>query len=170
MTGPAGRTEEKIIRVVDDLVGRQGAYALVFRNMRSRRVRTGALGSLSYDPGIWVYVGSAMGKGSASLGRRLGRHFHGAEKKHWHIDHLLSEGAKILGAFWIENKRRYECRLVAALQRSGYFTDGPRGFGSSDCRSGCGTHLLRYMGKGGLVALKTVMAGALHRDARFLAL
>jgi len=127
----------------DELVGLRGAYALIIRVPRPARVRVGELGLLAFEPGIWVYVGSAMGSGSTSLGHRLRRHFSRSKKKHWHIDHLLGSAARVIDARWIVSDVPLECAAVSQLIESGRFEPGPRGFGASDCRHGCGTHLLR---------------------------
>jgi Uri superfamily endonuclease len=126
-----------------DLDDKRGAYALIFRMDGPVRAMVGRLGRLRFAPGIWVYVGSA----TAGLGHRLRRHFSTRKKKHWHIDYLLSGKARPLLAIWVEGGKSLECELASGLRSSPAFEPGPPGFGSSDCRNRCGTHLFRYVGR-----------------------
>ena len=139
------------------LNGKQGTYALLFQLDRHLRVQVGKLGQHRFPPGIYIYIGSAMGTGSTSLGHRLRRHFSHTKKKHWHIDNLLSGKAHVLGALWAETENSFECGLASALRDSRVFEAGPRGFGSTDCREGCGTHLFRYVGRGDLNAVWAIL-------------
>jgi Uri superfamily endonuclease len=142
---------------LEKLKGKKGTYALLFRVNRPLRVQVGKLGQHLFAPGIWVYVGSAMGTGSTSLGHRLRRHFSQSKKKHWHIDYLLSGKAKPLGTMWAESEESFECGLASALRDSRVFDAGPSGFGSTDCRECCGTHLFRYVGRDGLNAVQVAL-------------
>jgi Uri superfamily endonuclease len=51
---------------------RQGTYALVFTAKRKKRLIIGKLGTLTLQPGYYVYVGSAFGPGG--LKARIGHH------------------------------------------------------------------------------------------------
>jgi hypothetical protein len=66
----------------DALPDGRGIYALVLRLTGGRaRLRVGALGVLSFEPGYYCYVGSARRGLKARLQRHLRR---SRKKKHWH--------------------------------------------------------------------------------------
>jgi Uri superfamily endonuclease len=110
----------------------RGSYALVLVLEERKVVETGALGSLDLEAGTYIYCGSAMG----GLEPRLGRHFRGEKKLHWHIDRLLQAG-KPMGALLFEGENR-ECAAAAFLMDKGRPVQG---FGCSDCH--CPSHLFR---------------------------
>jgi Uri superfamily endonuclease len=91
----------------------------------------GGLGSISFMPGGYAYVGSALG----GLEARIRRHLRAAKKNHWHIDYLLAK-APLRRIIIAESSQRLECRLADRL--GGQF-DAVPSFGSSDCR--CPGHL-----------------------------
>jgi sugar fermentation stimulation protein A len=91
----------------------------------------GRLGSITFESGIYFYVGS----GGRSPLKRLRRHVAKAKKKFWHID-FLTVHSKVVGAIIMESRVSLECRLAQALADVFTSVDG---FGSSDCR--CPSHL-----------------------------
>lgn len=97
-------------------------------------VEIGRAGSVELEPGLYGYVGSALGPGG--LAARLRRHASRPVRKHWHVDHLLDR-AKLLGALVIEDDHRHECAWAAWLK--GEALASIAGFGASDCR--CRGHL-----------------------------
>ena len=109
-----------------------GLYIAVFVLTRRLHLRIGALGSLTFQAGVYLYVGSAQQNWTA----RVERHGRRNKPLRWHIDYLSAK-ARMLGAILVPGSRRQECGLsreVAALH--------PQiipGFGSSDC--GCEGHL-----------------------------
>lgn len=114
-----------------------GAYRLTIRLSSAVRVRVGRLGMVSLPAGTYVYCGSAR----RGLHARVGRHLRRSKRKRWHIDYLLArrEAKVVEVAAWSD---RTECELAAeAIHDSGQVLTP--GFGSSDCRSGCGAHLAR---------------------------
>ena len=108
-------------------------YILVLYLPRARRIKVGALGLISFQPGIYFYVGS----GGRAPAKRIARHAKRRKKKFWHIDYL-SAHARVVGAFVFEASRSLECPIATAL--AGAFAAVPR-FGSSDCS--CTSHLFR---------------------------
>ena len=102
------------------------------------KIQVGRLGKFVFDPGWYIYTGSAMG----SLSSRLERHLHGpaSGRLRWHIDYL---------AHWGVNKQcrvlppgtLSECELNAAVANIRGATMPVKKFGSSDCR--CISHLHR---------------------------
>ncbi len=109
-----------------------GSYMLHLRLPEERELTVGKLGSFRFEPGHYIYIGSAMG----GLGARTRRHLGRRKRLHWHIDHLRSvaTGAWV---YPIYSVRRLECDLAAAVGR--VYPSPVRGFGSSDCQ--CESHL-----------------------------
>ena len=119
----------------------RGAYVLIIDLHENLSFRLKSLGDLSFDKGTWVYVGSAMGMGSTSLENRLRRHFRSEKTIHWHIDHLLDSGSNIRAAIWSESSSPVECEIAKNIDILEGINTGPKGFGASDCKQKCGTHL-----------------------------
>ncbi|MBI4305154.1 MAG: GIY-YIG nuclease family protein, partial [Chloroflexi bacterium] len=111
----------------------RGAYLLVLRLDHPRAVETGSLGLITFQPGYYVYTGSAM----ANLPARIGRHLRRRKTMHWHIDYLR-EAADTVKALPVRTSQRIEEPLAKAL--SGILSAGPSGFGASD--SSQATHLI----------------------------
>ena len=111
-----------------------GVYVVVLRAEEAvRGLRVGRLGELTFQPGYYCYVGSAM-KG---LPRRLERHSRrSGKRKHWHIDYLLEEVPSAAFFVWATDER-LECVLSRAV--ASVANGGVSGFGCSDCD--CQTHL-----------------------------
>jgi Uri superfamily endonuclease len=126
----------------------KGVYALIILFPRQIVIEIGVLGKVSFDAGMWIYVGSARGSGSTSLENRLKRHFRSEKKIHWHIDRILNNQTKLVEAIWSETDTPRECRVNKALLKTGFFQAGPKGFGSSDCTSGCKSHIMYYIADG----------------------
>lgn len=116
-----------------------GTYLLFLEACDGLNVAVGRLGQLDLQRGWYVYVGSALGSGG--LASRLRRHMTGPRRFHWHIDYLTALNAPRAARFALADHRQ-ECRWVQALHAAGATWPVP-GFGSSDCRAGCGAHLLR---------------------------
>jgi len=125
----------------------KGAYILVIKVKQPTSIQIKSLGEVSFKSGLWVYVGSARGKGSTSLENRLRRHFRKEKTIYWHIDYLLATGTEIVEAIWTESIEPIECDLAQSIAMHDKFKPGPRAFGSSDCRKGCFTHTYSYEGK-----------------------
>ncbi|MFX1481705.1 MAG: DUF123 domain-containing protein [Promethearchaeota archaeon] len=125
----------------------KGAYALVIEIERPIKVRIKSLGVVSFGAGSWVYVGSAMGRTSTSLERRIERHFRSQKSVYWHIDHLLAEKVHLAKAVWAESVEHVECDIAQLMQGREEFEVGPLKFGASDCRRGCKSHIFRISTK-----------------------
>jgi Uri superfamily endonuclease len=124
----------------------KGVYALIINTSKHVVVNAGALGDVGFVPGIWVYVGSALGTGSTRLDHRIRRHFSSTKTLHWHIDFLLDAAGPPADVIWAKTERAMECEIAKALMRHSDFEIGPRGFGSSDCCARCGSHVYRFSG------------------------
>lgn len=117
----------------------RGSYCLCVRVKEEAEIRVGAIGTLSFLRGLYIYVGSAMN----SLEPRLTRHLRTSRGEgrviKWHIDYLLSHPAvKIEDIYAVEGAAKKECEIAAKVAKMG--EPVPR-FGSSDCR--CRSHLYR---------------------------
>ncbi len=111
-----------------------GAYILRIYIESVSTIKVGALGTIRFEPGAYIYIGSAM----QNLTRRVARHLRRRKRFRWHIDYLR-DAAHQVEAFPIRSLKRLECSLareVAALA-----DEAVAGFGSSDC--GCLSHLFR---------------------------
>ncbi|MBE2900869.1 DUF123 domain-containing protein [Methanothermobacter thermautotrophicus] len=120
----------------------KGTYCLIIKCRGTER-RIGSLGTISFPPGFYVYVGS----GFSSLEARIKRHLSSEKKRRWHIDHFL-EDAEVECVLYTTDERRLECEVSEKLH-------GDRSidkFGCSDCR--CTSHLHHFKDKN--EALETV--------------
>jgi len=116
----------------------KGIYVLAVSISKSRAIRIGALGNVSFSKGFYAYVGSAQN----SLEKRLERHLRKeAKRRFWHIDYLLAdECVAIVKAFVKEEADKLEeCITAQVLGEYGFPIDG---FGCSDC--GCRSHLSMF--------------------------
>ncbi|TFH10622.1 MAG: GIY-YIG nuclease family protein [Candidatus Thorarchaeota archaeon] len=135
----------------------KGVYTLIIDLDEDLSFRLRSLGNLTFEKGTWLYVGSAMGKGSTSLENRIRRHFRSEKTTHWHIDHLLKTGLKIRAAIWSESSVHIECDIAKSIGQINGNEPGPKGFGASDCKQKCWTHLFRSNVENGLERkIKTV--------------
>ena len=111
----------------------KGSYFLVININKGSTLKIGALGTIDFPKGSYVYVGSAMN----NLEKRIQRHLSEKKKKHWHIDYLLdSKNAEIEKAFKKESPQKEECKVAH------FFSErfpSIKNFGSSDCN--CKSHL-----------------------------
>jgi sugar fermentation stimulation protein A len=113
----------------------RGSYLLLLRLSETVQLDTGALGSVTYRAGYYIYVGSAQ----ANLTRRVDRHRRLRKRHHWHIDWLRNQ-AEFVEALPIRTSADLECDVASALRQQCDW-QVPR-FGSSDCR--CPGHLLAW--------------------------
>ena len=110
----------------------RGGYLLLVEIPQSQTVPVGALGTLPFSAGWYVYAGTAR----KNLSQRLNRHLRKTRKgRHWHIDYLTPYAGK-LKALPILSYRNLECDLAHALEDLG--GRAVAGFGASDCR--CKSH------------------------------
>ena len=107
------------------------AYQLTIELGRARRIAIGRLGVFDFPAGRYVYTGSAR----RGLEARVRRHLSPTKRLHWHIDYLLAApGARIVG---VSRSHKPEC-VVNQGTAGDIIVEG---FGASDCRFGCESHL-----------------------------
>jgi Uri superfamily endonuclease len=115
-----------------------GVYQLWLRVSVASRLTIGRLGRFTFPAGRYVYTGRA----SRGLRARVLRHARGAHRKHWHIDYLLARREVRLERVRLASSDPDdECAINRALSAEGAAV--APGFGASDCRSHCPTHLWR---------------------------
>ena len=119
----------------------KGIYTIILRLENRTKCKIGALGSYSFRRGIYLYTGSACGRGSTSIEGRMRRHEGKRRRSFWHIDYLLRAGIwEILAFVYSTTDRSFECNANAQIRESTQASFPVMGFGSSDCR--CPSHLL----------------------------
>lgn len=110
-------------------------YQLFIEVSKAVRVLVGRLGVVDFPAGRYVYTGSAVRNFEA----RVRRHLSPTKKMHWHIDYLLAApGVRVVEVLCYADP---ECGV-------NQHTAGEivvAGFGSSDCRAACGSHLKRLL-------------------------
>lgn len=111
------------------------SYQLFIELTRPVTVTVGHLGAFRFAAGHYVYTGSAR----RNLEARIARHLRKEKTLRWHIDYLLAAaGVRVVRV------RRSVCDECALNQATAGTTPVP-GFGASDCRAHCGSHL-KYLG------------------------
>lgn len=111
----------------------KGIYILVISVDADESIKVGALGKISFEKGIYLYVGSAQN----NLEKRIQRHMRKDKTKRWHIDYFLNIG-KIDGVYYMQAPKEEECRTAGILQEKHLPI---KGFGCSDCK--CNGHLFK---------------------------
>ena len=110
-------------------------YQLHIQVAQPLRLAVGRLGVFDFPAGHYVYTGSAK----RNLEARIARHLRREKTLRWHVDYLLS--APGVSVTEVVRADTAECALNQA-------TPGAipvPGFGASDCKHGCGSHL-KYLG------------------------
>lgn len=119
----------------------RGVYVLLISVEDRVQIEVGALGIINFGPGMYSYVGSALGSHSSSVEGRLSRHYSDHKKMHWHIDYLLKDPkVKLKAAIFSESRKAQECKLVKRICNYEFAFVGTKDFGSSDCS--CVSHLI----------------------------
>ncbi|MHA1419516.1 MAG: GIY-YIG nuclease family protein [Candidatus Heimdallarchaeaceae archaeon] len=94
--------------------------------------------SFFLSEGHYFYIGSAFGAGG--LSSRLHRHLRRNKKKHWHIDQLtMSMKCEILG-IGVFVGQNIECSISKKIAKL-LSSQAIIGFGNSDCKNRCKSHL-----------------------------
>ena len=113
----------------------KGVYVLIIQVDKDADVNVGALGKLTFEKGLYAYVGSAQ----TNLEKRIRRHFRKEKRKFWHVDYLLDNAAaKITTVFFKNADKSEECETAKIINERGRAISG---FGCSDCN--CNSHLFR---------------------------
>lgn len=131
--GPPGGSRD-----VSSIPGGPGSYVLVLRLPAAVSLAVGKLGEFVFQPGWYLYCGSAHG----GLRGRVARHLRRDHRVHWHIDYLnsVTAGSIVEAVWWAEGRSRRECEWAGAIAELPGATRPVAGFGASDC--GCESHLI----------------------------
>ncbi len=122
-----------------------GIYTLMLFLSKKVTVDIGKLGKQRFPEGYYTYTGSALGKGASSLKHRIARHLRKEKRKFWHIDYLLAdESVSVEAVVAAETNEDMECNLNSYLKSIRGAKVPVTGFGASDCRKKCGSHLLYF--------------------------
>ena len=104
----------------------------------NKRISAGKLKQTEFEPGIYLYIGSARN----GLSGRIARHLRKKKKIFWHIDYFLQK-AKIK-EIWVRNNYFDECLALSEAKNLLKNSRFPlKKFGSSDCR--CPSHLISLL-------------------------
>ena len=108
-------------------------YQLLIQVSEPLTLAVGRLGRFDFPAGLYCYTGSARRNFEA----RVARHLRRDKTLRWHIDYLLAApGVRVVE---VRRSTAVEC----ALNQATAGTIVVPGFGASDCRNGCGSHLKR---------------------------
>ena len=122
-----------------------GVYTLLLFWAKEITVDIGKLGKQSFPSGYYSYTGSALGKGATSLKHRIVRHLRKEKRKFWHIDYLLAdETVSVEAVITAETNEKMECNLNSYLKKIKGSKIQVNGFGASDCKKNCRSHLLYF--------------------------
>lgn len=106
-------------------------YQLIILAEQQVQIQIGRLGLYKFQKGYYVYTGSAK----QNLIQRVARHLSHPKKFRWHIDYLLAH--KFVRIVNVHFKSQSECSLNQECPGEIPIP----GFGSSDCKQFCGSHL-----------------------------
>ena len=108
-------------------------YQLLIEVAVPVRVVVGCFGVFNFPAGLYCYTGSARRNFEA----RIERHLSAKKRLRWHIDYLLAAP----GVAIRDVRRTTEAECALNQQLAGEVIVA--GFGASDCRAGCVSHLKR---------------------------
>jgi Uri superfamily endonuclease len=118
-----------------------GTYCLILRADKPQRIQVGRWGMLDVQPGYYLYVGSAFGRGGVNA--RVSRHCRETQARHWHVDYLRDVAVPV--EVWCGyDSRDLEHRWAELLAGMCGVSSVP-GFGCSDCK--CESHLFTSLGE-----------------------
>lgn len=116
----------------------KGSYILLLQLPHALpELQVGRLGRFDFQPGVYLYVGSAFGAGGleARLAYHQRRH---KARPHWHIDYLRAH-AQLREGWTVGGPVRYECVWCRALAAMPLVRQPVAGFGARDTH--CSSHL-----------------------------
>jgi Uri superfamily endonuclease len=122
-----------------------GIYTLLLFLSKQVTLDIGKLGKQRFPMGYYTYTGSALGKGALSLKHRIARHLRKEKRRFWHIDYLLAdENVSIEAVIVAETNENIECKTNQHIKTIMRAKVPVKGFGASDCRKNCKSHLLYF--------------------------
>ncbi len=146
-----------------------GIYTLLLFVSEEVSLTVGKLGKQNFPKGYYTYTGSALGKGAASLKHRIARHWRKQKRKYWHIDYLLAdENVSVEAVIAAETNKKMECNINSHIKDIKGAEVPVKGFGASDCRKNCGSHLLYFPEIGNADCLVQKLVGHLRAESGIL--
>lgn len=128
-----------------EMLPAKGTYTLIVFLSKEARLKVGKLGIQRFPAGYYAYTGSALGTGVSSLKQRVKRHLQKRKQKFWHIDFLLAhENATITAVIAAQTGRKAECNVNLFVKKELGAEIPVMGFGASDCKQNCESHLLYF--------------------------
>ncbi|MEX2738388.1 MAG: DUF123 domain-containing protein [Candidatus Wukongarchaeota archaeon] len=122
-----------------------------------------------FEKGIYAYIGSARNTGG--LRARIGRHLKQDKKMYWHIDYLLANpNVEIIGTIFTTSKKNLECKVVKTLIKEGTGTPYAKRFGSSECKKGCPSHIIKLSTDTTPLKIKGILSTKFHQKTFFIAI
>lgn len=122
-----------------------GIYSLVIFLDKNNSLSIGALGSQIFSRGYYVYTGSAFNMGG--LKARIKHHLNknnSNKRSFWHIDFFLThKNSNLIGVVAMQTDKKMECKINSDIKDEEARVLVP-GFGSSDCKKKCKSHLLFF--------------------------
>jgi Uri superfamily endonuclease len=132
------------IRLIQEL-STTGVYTLLLFLPKEVTLHIGKLGKPRFPRGYYTYTSSALGKGASSLKHRIARHLRKEKRRFWHIDYLLAdENVSIEAVIVAETNQNMECKTNQHIKTMMGAKVQVKGFGASDCRKNCESHLLYF--------------------------
>jgi len=129
--------------VEEDLLPAKGIYTLIIYVRTNSRIKVHKLGCFNFQKGYYAYTGSALGEGATNLRTRVARHLKKKKNKQWHIDFLLTnKNANVTTVVAAASNVNEECRINHLIKNIEGATVPAWGFGASDCKQNCKSHLL----------------------------
>jgi Uri superfamily endonuclease len=135
----------------------KGTYTVVILCKHTVNIRFGRLGRLTVLRGLYVYSGSALGKGAMSLEGRVRRHSCRHKKRRWHVDYMTSNrNCRVRAAVYVESLRRLECDINSMISDELNAHPLLPRIGASDCA--CRGHLIRVKAMQEMALLQHIRA------------
>lgn len=124
----------------------KGIYTLTIFLSKEIHLNVGKLGVQKFPKGYYAYTGSALGTGASSLKNRVSRHLKKrGKRKHWHIDFLLAhENVAVTAVVAAQTNKKVECEMNRYIMQATEAKIPIVGFGASDCKENCKSHLLYF--------------------------
>jgi Uri superfamily endonuclease len=123
----------------------KGAYMLLVFVSKDLIITIGKLGKQKFPKGYYIYFGSALGNGATNLKHRIIRHLKKEKNKYWHIDYFLENKNVFVKAIMIlKTNKNMECDLNRYIKNNFSVEILIDGFGASDCKNKCRSHLFYF--------------------------
>lgn len=127
---------------MNDVSNNYATYCLHIKITKKITLKIGKLATFQFPEGVYLYCGSAR----KNFDSRVSRHISKSKKLHWHIDYLLSSKfAKIINVEKYPASVETECSLIHKYINTGIAIPFANGFGASDCKNRCPSHLLKML-------------------------